>query len=491
MTPRYLRPWHFVAAAVARLCWFAYFHHLHGGVPKGMRDGAFILDTQSYLGSIESLLAGTGYDPDLRMPGYGMPYLLLRLVMDRGSAITGMILLNLLSGILSSVLLASLTFLLTGRRRIANTVFVLYLLVPFVVEYDHQLLTESLATSTLIACAWSLARWRQQQCNGLLVLAGILFCWSVFLRPVSGALLPVFLLVVWSVNGEAASVRLRRAVLFALPFVVAETAWVARNWTVHRAFRPLTNGFWEKSISENPVFPITRFVMSYGGYYVFWDPEGDINWFMDRPDGRDGTIAPAPPDDPRIPEAILCPSFDRDSLELIARDYHRMAYGGVSPAVADSLRREVALRADRYREAFERERPWQYHVVARWRSLKRFIVHSGTERVFSRAYENMGGVARALKILWAALFVGSVIGGLFWSLWSLFRARTVFDRLVPAMVLIGVLIYPVGFRLIEYRYIVATWPFALVMAAIGTGQLADRWFRRSSSSRDRSIDAGG
>ena len=475
MKSGFIRPWHIAAAIIARLLWLWYFADLHGYAPLGTKDGAFILDTQSYLGSIESLLAGKGYDPDLRMPGYGAPYFLLRLVLDRDAAITGMLALNVEFGIFSSLLLGALALRLCGSRAWANAVFTIFLLSPFVVEYDHQLLTESLAASALITTVYLLVRWWTDQRAWHLVLAGVCAGWLVFLRPVCALFLPIFLLVMFSAHATTIRERLARALLFLAPFLLAECMWIARNWSVHHAFHPATNGFWEKSIEENPVFPITRLVMSYGGYWVFWDPDGDINWFMYRPLGDQGEVQPADPDDDRIPHSIFCPSFNLDSLQLIARDYHQLSYGHPSPTRYDSLRLQVAARADRYREAFMCERPFQYHVVGKLRLLKRFILHSGTERAFRYSYADMGIGGKSMKVSWAVLFIGSVLLGLITAVVWLFTRRPMIQRLLPAIALVGTLVYPLVFRFVEYRYITTTWPLLLVIAALGARTIAHRW----------------
>ncbi len=40
-------------------------------------------DAMGYIGPMESVLEDKGYVPDHRLPGYGAPYLILRLLMDR------------------------------------------------------------------------------------------------------------------------------------------------------------------------------------------------------------------------------------------------------------------------------------------------------------------------------------------------------------------------------------------------------------------------
>lgn len=462
-------------ALTAKAAWAWYFWSNGNGEPVGLHQGRFIFDTHSYLGSIESLLAGNGYDPDLRMPGYGAVYLLLRLLMDRPVAIATLLGLQVLLGAIAVLSLAAIAKRTSGSGTVHWMVFWIAALVPMASEYDMQLLTESFTVASMVFAVHALLVHVQDGGWRSLLGCGLFTCWCVFLRPACGLMIPLFAWVLAHHHRGSFRTAARNLVLFALPFTVAESLWIVRNWRVHHAFHPLTNGFYERETEHQPFFPVMRLVMAYGGYYVWWDPKADIQWFIGR-EWRDGTMATVSPDDPRVPDGIMNKAFDRDSLELIARDYHRAWHGNEAPAVRDSLYAEVARRCDAYRVALEHEKPWQFHVASRMRLLKKFLWHSGTETIFPRSFAEMGIIGKVAKLFLSGLFVTVVVGGFVLSLLWPVRAREPLELLLPLLVIAGVLIYPWGFRLTEYRYLVPVFPFALVLTCRASALLLSRWW---------------
>ena len=78
--------------------------------------GAETGDTPGYFEPIDSFLAGHGYRPDFRMPGYGLPYLVFRLFTTPQGAGSGIIVLQALLGVLSVVVLARTAKILGAPR---------------------------------------------------------------------------------------------------------------------------------------------------------------------------------------------------------------------------------------------------------------------------------------------------------------------------------------------------------------------------------------
>ena len=63
-----------------------------------------------------------------------------------------------------------------------------------------------------------------------------------------------------------------------VPFLLADGVWIARNWRTHHAFRPLAPRF-APYYTELDV-SLFRFLQSWGGSVVHWNPKAEIIWFQ-------------------------------------------------------------------------------------------------------------------------------------------------------------------------------------------------------------------
>jgi hypothetical protein len=439
-------------------------------------------DTASYLDPIESLLSGTGYTPDYRMPGVGAPYYLFRLFLDPVQSRNAMVLLQwLLSGI-SVYLLALLTLRFTGSQRAAWAVYILFLLSAYSSWYDASISSDSLSVTVLIIQMYLLQRAVDRGNLRLLLLSGLLLAWIIFLRPVSAALLPVAAFLVWRYWNAGRS--LRAAVLFLVPFMLIDSAWIARNWQVHHEFNPLTNqGLMPDDLTSEVKYEVMGFIQCYGGNYIWWAPGSDMRWYGVWKGGGhlddEGRKAKAPP------AYAYVPAYTEDSLRWIG-DHVRLVLGGtMSPADSTAARAEIRDRLKRYSEAFREGSPFHYHVMSRVLMLRNVLAQNGTETVIMTPFSELPLWKKLFKIFQALLFIVTFTAAITAMLafpWLLPRGELL-HVWVPAFTAFTILIYPVGLRMCEWRYLVMIFPLALLMAVHVGNLLVERlrWMGKAAS----------
>lgn len=432
-------------------------------------DGWFYVesgDAALYLDPIDHLIEHGTYKDDYRMPGVGAPYLLFRQFLGPIGSRQAMVILQwLLSGI-TCYLLALLAWRLTGKHRIGLIVFAVYLLSAYSAWYDSIISSDSLATSALILHAWLLDKALEERKQGLLLLAGLILAWLIFLRPISVLLIVPVAFLAWRFWPSGG--KWRMAVLVLLPFLTLDAAWTTRNWMVNHRFRPLTNqGYQPDYFMQEVRGHAMQFMQCYGGDYIWWNPGADIRWYGvwkgGAPIDDEGRKAKEPP------PYVYVEGYTRDSLAWFGPMVRAIESGTLSSA--DSMRavQEVNARFDRYAALFRQEAPFQYHVMSRLRMLRNLLAQHGTESMVLTAFEDLSWPMKAFKVTQSALFLS--IYGLFWVAlpvlaWRWRKQPSMLQVLIPVSAIYLTLIFPLGLRMCEWRYLVLQFPFVLMLSSV-------------------------
>ena len=422
--------------------------------------GGISYDSYSYIEPIEHLLASGSYFPDLRMPGYGLPYGLLRLLLPQAHALNALLVLQLIMDAIAVVLLARIAWMITRNRTVFASVFWVYAISSFVSLYDVLPLTESLTTSTLVIGTYAAFRSLERSRYSLALCAGACFTWAAFMRPVMFPLLMLPPLIYLMHRTTSMRVRSMLAVFSLLPFIAVESAWIGRNYMVHGTFVPITTSLLMPDYLETPNYHVGLVVRSFGGSLTWWDPDAEIRAFNIRDKGEPEWLANYQPK-PTIPAFATTTDFPMDSLLALAAN---VQYWNTTqdPAQKRSTFAYIAKRSDAYVRSFKHEHPWHYHVVAPLRLLGIFTLHSGTYLDLPRP-RNVA--ERSVKWFYSALYLGTMLLGSAGAIVALFHRRWPrWALMVPLMFGYGLLVHPFVLRFCEYRYLVPFYPGGLVMA---------------------------
>lgn len=444
------------------------FYHIKESEAQ-IRIGSFAIltgDTDSYLMPVENFIDQGSYKPDYRLPGVGAPYWLFRQVMGPEAARDALVVLQwLLSGI-SVYLLALITLRWTGSLGASLVVYVLFLLSAYSSWYDPSISSDSLSVTVLIIQIFLFQLALDRQRVGLIVFVGLLMAWLVFLRPVCAALVPVgafFVFRYWQ-GGRA----LRTAVLFLLPFAVSDGAWTFRNWRVNHEFNPLTNeGVMPKYITDGVRYPVETFIQTYGGTLIWWAPGSNMRWFGIWKGGAalddEGRKADPPG------EYAYVPAYNKDSLTWIASNIRLLSAGTMNQQDSTALADVIVEKLHRYSEAYKSQAPFNYQVLSRLRLLRIELDQNGTETILFRPFSTMPLWEKAFKLFQVLLFKFSLIAGIAAILllrWLPGGEGTVLRSWVPLFTLFTILIYPIVFRVPEWRYLVMIFPLLLMLGVI-------------------------
>ncbi len=433
-------------------------------------------DTNSYLMPIDNLLQSGRYDPDYRMPGYGIIYFLLGTIFNKAIACNIIIILQYIMGGISVYLLA-----LTARSMFqSDTMYYLtyfsFLISTYTSLFYSVLLTESFCVSACIFYIFFLEQYLKSQMSKYLVWSGVFFSWMVFLRPVYLPLILLpWLMIFYLYITQKSGVKLlvKALFLFSLPFILSDGVWIVRNAFLHNRFIPLQASLLYPGTYESYRFELNRFLQSWGGSFIYWNPNAEIRWFGI---GEHQVSGKKPLNDQNIiiPEYIYTTRFGHKDLlevkELIrkVKDEHRL----------DSERQQysnmISERLRTYTESIRQETPFLYYIYARLILLKKFLIHSGTYNLFAKASHELNIIEFGIKVFYSLFYLLIVGCGIVGIGFLLIPLCTNSRFLVAAVAVYPLIIFPIVLRFSEMRYFVPSYPFMLICSMYVISQLCSK-----------------
>lgn len=427
--------------------------------------GVWWNDAPTYFDPIESLLHGGDYEPDVRLPGYGAVYMLLRLVTEPPLTYDGLVVLQTLLGAVSMYVLARLVFRLTGSKRMFLLMLVVYVVSVSVQWYDAVMLTESFCASALIFFMDRWLRWHRTGKPSPLYFAGLWLTWAIFLKPVLAPVVGFVLLALWLARLQRGG-WMKNALVFLMPLMVVDGAWIIRNALRHGSFAPLTRTLYADSDDPGPELRAAEFVIAFGGDLVWWgDPKAEVRFFNTGKDQLPGHTNAA---EIVLPERILTSAYTMDTLRATAAEILTLKQPGIPEDELAQRNKVISARFERWTQAFIQEHPVQYHVLSRLLALRRYVIQTGNPVAYAQTFREMPIHYKALKLFHIGLHYSTMLLGLVGG-WLWLRRRQ--DRalaLVPVLLVpFGILIFPIALRFSEHRYLVPFIPFMLLCAMVG------------------------
>jgi len=449
--------------AVIKLLMFTFFavQFAQNTPPQWITSGIAISngDTSGYYGPVESFVEGEGYNSMCRMPGLLPVYAPLYALLGKDNARAAIIILQLLIHILAAWFLARLAAWLTQSDWGYYLMLALYGLSTFVSVRDHQLLTDSFATSLLIICVFTFFRGLERQSARYLLFAGVLLAWAVFFRPVSLVFYLPFGLLILGTSGYSVVRTVKPALIFGIPLILSIGVWTTVNYARSGRIIPLQAPFTEcfGYLSEEHL-AIRKLIISMGEDYMPWSEGSAAQWFFRRMEGEPD-FHPFDPED-------FTQTYNLDSLKKLRKAY--LALDTVTDkASRDTAAALVARTALRYDAALRAERPAHVYVWNRLDLLRNYVLPRRLDDLPFPAYESMSWYHKLIKAGSFVLLIFVNIFGLLSWLWLFFRnpGPAVLIGLIPVLILI-VLGPVLGY--VEQRYLVPAYPILMLMIVTGS-----------------------
>lgn len=449
----------------------------HGGF-WGWLDG----DSGSYVDPVDHFLSSGNYTPDLRMPGYGVIYLIPRLFFSKETSYNILIMLQFLTAAVSVYYLGLLARALFKNTAIFYIAFYLFLFSHVTNYLDDSIMTESFCTSFLVFASYTFVKYFETGNIFNLVSSGLLFTWAIFLRPIFILILPMVLFILFIAEWkQKKTINIKPLLLFILPFVIIDSLWIVRNYSVHKTFQPLTSLAYP---AYTEVLPAMDFVKSWGGTYHPWRRESAVCWFGFYIKNNPNYTVP----DGDIPQALerklghnylYTSKFNYDSLLQLKNMVIQLRDSAHNTQQKNNnLRQLIIERFKVYTSSVKEEKPYLYYVKSRMEYLELlFMPDHDDDAMVSPAVQN-NNISTLLYsgITWLYIKILSKLGSLLYPiilyggliglfLTILYGIKSSFIALLIAAPILNTLLPSILLNLDENRYIIPMWPFLIICLA--------------------------
>ena len=363
----------------------------------------FLLPVENYfsngLYSYDGITAFGG-----RMPGYWAPYLMIRYLFSAVIGLQILIALQIVLAIIAAVVFGKLLESKLDSRKIGVIATAVYGLSAFLFPFDNQTVSESFSISTFTIFLYFLNRFlenRNSRLNNLLY-AGFWLAWAIMLRPYLGLLIilvPTWLLFTNSSKGLIMNIKY--ALVFFIPFLIMEVAWIARNAVVFDKFIPLTTGVEQYGRTYSDGWQKSRLLIyKMGGEAAYFQP-GLAHWMRREPN------------QPTIPKDLIyrvrSTAITHAEMQNLKQKY-RSSLACKEDSCYYNIDAEVAEIAEVLLLKLKSNNPVQYYLLSPLQGLKRLIFTSGSS--YLSIYKNLGIFYYLTKVIFVLLYYGVLCLGI-------------------------------------------------------------------------------
>lgn len=454
--------WWILLGIASRLCLFLYQVSYNTTDYIDGYMGYITGDTNSYILPVENFFKSGNYSPDLRMPGYPIFYGLLRLFIDVPMAANALIIIQVILSGISVFYLAFVSFYITKSKKIFLWVFFIFLFSSYSAVYNVYLIPEGLCTSISIFSIYFFVlaidcKNDFRQMRRRLLIAGSFFACMVFLRPAYAPLLIVGVLLLFRLL-KSLSLPLKKIVpillLFTLPFLIADSVWMARNYFIHKKIIPLQKSIYYPEFNSY----LFQFIQSYGGIHSAWAINGHDLWFEGNSNLTPGILFPQ----------IINKPISYDSLFYLKDIISKSNDKNLAPAekqMYDSLSTNTLIR---YTLNIKKKNPVLYYVIAPFKLAKFFYSDSGTYLIFHKTFAELNIFQKIIKLLLSVLNTSIIL----FSIIALFHFIFCFKNysflhgVINIFSFYSLIFFPFIMRMPETRFLVPGFPLLIISAVV-------------------------
>ena len=472
------RFWLLLALAVKLMYFWIVVHQPRSHWPVEGSFGILHTEGPSYIDPIENLVIEGDYSPDFRMPGYGVLYLPLRLVLPRPMALDALVLLQTLLDALAVYALALGAFLLVRSRAAFLLVFLLYGMGSTVSCFNAYVMTEGVTASMLCFAFHFSMRYVRTGTYSALVLASGLLTWAYFIRPITIVLVGLMgLYVVHQVIVRRRGTW-RHLIVYLVPIMLIQGAWTIRNAYHHGRIFLLTKETYLGMFNKTTV-AAWQFVGTFDDNLADYGFESGASLFPEADRNKPQTKT-------GFPSWVFTNTVTPDSLDELRRLCPLLLSDTVPASERERLDLELAARFDRYARSIRAEHPWMaYAVTPTKRAMRQIQRTTGVLMLFTTPFDELGLFHKLVKVFGVLLYKLALFGALLFIPWSVWRWRLGLWPVALA-VAYGLFIHSVVLGFGNERYLYPFFPLMCLGAGLFYAALWARFAGMSSPGPERS-----
>jgi hypothetical protein len=424
-------------------------------------------DSISYYNPAQLFVEQGWYAGICRMPGLLPQYALFAWPFGHQSALMLIILLQFVFSVISTVLLAIVASRIIPHKMAFPATALTYAASSFVSVWDHTMLSDSFAASSMIFALYYLSEYCTKDRIRYLVLAGCWLTWSVFTRQIIILFLPVFPLLWWVWRKDPLRVVIKNAFVFSIPVIILFGCWIIRNYKEEGVFIPLIKPIAKCWTTYTPQFmKINELLIAWGEDVQYWIKGTPAEWF--------GSLSKQQ----KVYEfrsEVNTGEFNADSILVLQHRYvdFRLTNDTLEKK---KLGEHILRQTSAMLEAYKSEHKTDYLFFNRIRLIKDFLFPLRLDNTPGPAFDKMNVFQKLFKIGYYVLLLFVNTLGILSILYAIVkRDKTLIVWLLMPVTMVVVLAGIMGF--IEQRYLVPVYPLFLVSALYLILSMHARYFR--------------
>ena len=275
-------------------------------------------DSGGYINSVESLKKGDGfvffktsedtefvsnfipeekYDESVfytfRSPGFAFFYYPLRLILSKENALILILILQVLLTALAKYLIAELGLIITKKKWVFFSLFILINLTPYFVQYNNLLLTEAFGFSFLVFSIYVSMKafqyesvFSSKRFKKLMFLGGLYLTISLMLRPFLAVflfLMGLFILFRYRNKFEKMIIV---GIIYFSGFIIIDGIWLVRNFVCTREIIPLAQTLKFQDHKHSALKPMRTFSLYHKLSDRWFQKSSPVYWLVTKNDSR-------------------------------------------------------------------------------------------------------------------------------------------------------------------------------------------------------------
>lgn len=399
-----------------------------------------------------------------RMPGYSVPYFLLRCVLDQPTALWLLIIFQVILDAVSVYWLAKLAQLLFKHSRYFYSVFFVAAISTYTSIFDVFTLAESFAVSATIFLLYYLYTAFEKQNKIYLLWAGFFLAWLIFLRPFLGLLVILVPLIIFIRTWKVESVKMAfvKGFIFVLPFCLAESVWIIRNFVMLDKFVPLETALDESygkfGAYRTSAIAIRQLISAWGGETGEFYDQSEASWFHNAK----GKEIEAYEFKPHVFNA----GFTKDSLVQLKKWFDASASPDLRDSQKDSFNTLAEQTALRYRLDYEQHNKARVFLINPFIRLQKLVFSNPNMSMPLPKFSEMNLLEKGIKLFYVALYFVIILAGFAAAAWMLLKKRLTWFWLVlisvPVAIILAIVFNPLS--IISNRYFLCAYPAMILFA---------------------------
>jgi hypothetical protein len=432
-------------------------------------------DTFSYINTIENYIDKGNYGmylgefypyqntnsanfyPMIRLPHYGIIYLIFRQVFGKETSSDLLVLLQLIAEVLSIMLFSKLILAVTKSRLSYWVSLLILTLSSWVTFYTPEFMPESFTCSFILTGIYYFHKWSKGNKNSNLFISGAFLTLSVMLKPfLFPWLLFMMIAILITVKNFVRFVKL--GFLFLIPLIIYELPWVTRNYIQSKKIVLLTSPMYYPA--KLCVTACSNFLLAWGGDPIWWEGKcKTAGTFFFTTDINAGC-------EYNFPDYAFTNDYNLDDFRIIKKEIKQLQD---NPADA-KLDSSIAEKFNSMRESYFRNRPFNFYVTAPLLRIKSSFVKSGSY------YINPTNIFyKLLKLMQTALYwLPLIFGSTGFLIFGIRKLKDPLNVIMAGLVFSLVIVLDIVLKLNEWRYFIYTYPVFIYYMGHLIGFIEDR-----------------